>query len=124
MATNFDLIVDGVTMPTAMEEGISWAYNPIWSDDTERSANLKMLGTLLGYKWSLKIKWPPLTPTEVETIFSHFSTSEDDFKSVTFTAPTGNRISTKMYFGALEGQILRYAPDFTVSGVGVSLIEQ
>ena len=31
MATNFDLIVDGVTMPTAMEEGISWCLEHCWA---------------------------------------------------------------------------------------------
>lgn len=124
MATVFDLVVDGVTLPEIQAEGIAFEYTPIWSDDTGRAASVKMNGTINGYKWSLAIQWPPLTPAEVKKIFANYSKSAEDFKTVSFTAPTGDRITTKMYFGALKGTVITYTPDFLVSGVSANLIEQ
>lgn len=123
MATINDLKINNTTMPTPAINGVTINREPIWSAATGRTASGKMVGNIVTRKWTLKIKWPPLTMAQAATILT--ALTAHDFLSVSFTDMTGATRNLTMYAGT---------PSFTqyswVDGVqyvvdaAVDLIEQ
>lgn len=97
----------------------------IWSDDTGRGSDGKILGDIVAYKYKLEVEFPPLNDAEAKAYNDCMSRS---FYPVTFYNPYLGRDDTRtMYNGELAlspyssldvFQKIRY------QGVTVHLIEQ
>ena len=124
MATISDLVVNGVTLPAPALNGVSISREKIWSAATGRTASGKMVGTVIAQKYTLKVKWPPLTMAQAALIQQAVS-SGPEFFPVSFTDAGGQRRSLTMYAGTPTytqyswKQGMQYVVD-----VSVELIEQ
>jgi hypothetical protein len=124
MATISDLVVNGVTLPTPALNGVTISREKIWSAATGRTASGKMVGTVIAQKYTLKLKWPPLTMAQAALIQQAVS-GEDDFFPVKFTDAAGVTRTITCYAGTPT-----YAQYSWVNGiqyvvdVAVDLIEQ
>lgn len=94
-----ELYIGGKQMPTPATEGVTITKEKIWSEDTGRTADGGMTGTIIAIKTKLSIRWPPLTTAQVATIESAVSDSGHPFISVKFTDATGVTVTKTMYFG-------------------------
>ncbi|MCD8146005.1 MAG: hypothetical protein LUD84_01800 [Clostridiales bacterium] len=117
------LYIGGVEMPTPALEGVTITQEKVWSSDTGRSSSGKMLGTIVGIKSKITIKWPVLTFDEVETIESAVSDADDPFVTVKYTDMTGTTVTKTMYFGTPTYTLysgadgFQYVKDVTVDGI-------
>jgi hypothetical protein len=124
MATISDLVVNGVTLPAPALNGVSISREKIWSAATGRTASGKMVGTVIAQKYTLKLKWPPLTMAQAALIQQAVSTGPEFFP-VSFTDAGGQRRNLTMYAGTPTytqyswKQGIQYVVD-----VAVELIEQ
>lgn len=124
MATISDLVVNGVTLPTPALNGVTISREKVWSAATGRTGSGKMAGTIVAQKYTLKLRWPPLTMGQAALIHQAVSSSAAFFP-VSFTDAGGVRRNLTMYAGT---------PSYTqyswvngrqyVMDVSVELIEQ
>lgn len=123
MATINDLKINNTTMPTPAINGVTISREPIWSAATGRTASGKMVGNIVARKWTLKIKWPPLTMSQASTILT--ALTSHDFLSVSFTDMTGTARNLTMYAGTPSFTQYSWADgvQYVVDGA-VDLIEQ
>lgn len=94
-----DLYINNQKMPTPAAEGVTITKEKIWSEDTGRTANGSMTGTIIAIKTKLSIRWPPLTPAQVAVIEAAVSDGGNPFVPVKFTDATGTTVTKTMYFG-------------------------
>lgn len=94
-----DLYINNQKMPTPAAEGVTITKEKIWSEDTGRTANGSMTGTIIAIKTKLSIRWPPLTPAQVAVIEGAVSDGGNPFVPVKFTDATGATVTKTMYFG-------------------------
>lgn len=121
--TVIDLTINGVKMPTPALEGVTITREKIWSADAGRTSAGKMVGTVVAVKTKLAIKWPPLTPAQVQTIESAVSDGDNPFVPVKFTDVAGSTVTKTMYFGTPSytiyswGDGIQYIKDAAVDGI-------
>lgn len=117
------LVINGVAMPDPALEGVTISTEKVWSANTGRTASGKMVGSIVATKTTIKIKWPVLTPAQVNTIESAVSDPEHPFVPVQYTDMCGNRVSRTVYFGTPTYTVyswadgLRLVKDTSVDGI-------
>lgn len=104
-----DLYIDGKKMPDPALEGVTVSREKIWSSNTGRVASGKMVGVVVAVKTTLKIKWPVLTPAQVEIIESAVSSKSNPFVPVKYTDATGSTVTKTMYFGTPSYTVYSWA---------------
>lgn len=125
MPTVTNLIINGVTMPDPAFEGVNVKSEKIWSADTGRTASGRMVGTIVGIKTTISIKWNALTPAQVAVIEAAVSDSAHPFVPIAYTDMTGNRVTKTVYFGTPSYNLYSYADGIQyVTDVSVDGIEQ
>ena len=118
-----DLYINGVKMPDPALEGVTESREKIWSENTGRTADGSMSGTIVAIKTKLSIKWPPLTPAQIATIEGAVSDSGNPFVPVKYTDATGSAVTKTMYFGTPTYTVyswangMQYIKDCTVDAV-------
>ena len=114
------LIVNGVALPDPALGGVTITVEPIWSQNAGRDADLLMVGTILGYKRTLEVKWNTLTMEQAAVLHNAVSKSGGDFKTVTFTDIDYSRKTITAYFGTPNYTVysladgIRYITDCSV----------
>ena len=93
------LTINGVAMPTPKVGGMKIQPEKIWSQNTKRTADATMVGSIVDIKTTVEISWPPLTPEEVALIESVVSNTQLPFVPMTFTDQTGADRTMSVYFG-------------------------
>ena len=63
-----ELYINSKQMPTPAAEGVTITREKIWSEDTGRTADGGMTGTIIAIKTKMSIRWALLTPAQVATI--------------------------------------------------------
>jgi hypothetical protein len=123
MASNTDLKINDVTMPSLKLNGLTIKKEKIWSSNTGRAANGEMIGDIIGVKHTLSCEWPPLTRENVTAIDAAISPA---FFNVTFLDPATNAAKTiRCYAGSPVYPVYSYKAGVkTYSGVAVDLIEK
>lgn len=116
------IYIGGKLMPPV--KSLEPTFESIWSANTGRSGNGKMLGTLIARKYKLKVTFVPLSDEEAAQLGAALSSS--GFFSVKFWSPVENKQLTKtMYAGTQTYPVYSYADGLPrYVGVGVDLIEQ
>ena len=113
---------DGVEMPVPADLQVQ--NNKIWSDNTGRSANGKLVGDMGCIKKKLIISWVHLTGEQVALINQYISNVSKPFFSVTFTDETFNEQTCTMYAGDTKYDVLKWvSPMKYLKNVTVDLIE-
>lgn len=119
------LTVDGVSMPTPKQGGLTISKNKVWSRNAGRNDNATMVGTIIAFKTKLTIEWPPLTADQSAVVDSSVS-SGTEFHSVQYTGLDGETHSMTAYWG--DGTYPVYSMNangqMILSGVKADLIEQ
>ena len=98
MATITDLSVNGYELPTPALNGVTISREKIWSAASGRTSSGKMVGTIIAQKYTIKLKWPPLTLAQAARIQQAVS-SNTEFFPVSFTDAGGTRRNLTMYAG-------------------------
>lgn len=117
------LKINGVAMPDPALEGVTIATEKVWSSNTGRTASGKMVGSVIAKKTTIKIKWPVLTPEQVNKIEAAVSDGDHPFVPVQYTDMCGNQVTKTVYFGTPTYTIyswangLRLIKDATVDGI-------
>lgn len=94
------LAINGVTMPAPQAPGgMTIKQEKIWSENTNRSADGTMLGTIIAIKTTVEIKWVAMTPDDVATLEAAVSDVDNPFVPVTYTDQTGQTSTITVYFG-------------------------
>lgn len=122
MADNTKRIyIGGSLMPKLSSLEIT--REPVWSANTGRNAEGKMIGTIVAQKMKLKITFVPLSDAEARSLDLALTPA---FFDVKFWSPSTNSQVTKtMYAGTPTYPVYSYASGYPrYVGVGVDLIEQ
>lgn len=118
-----ELYINGVQMPTPALEGVTITSEKVWSANTGRDSTGKMVGTIVGVKAKLSIKWPPLTMAQVAVIEAAVSDKSKPFVPLKYTDMTGKTVTKTVYFGTPSytqyswAGGLQYVTDATVDAV-------
>lgn len=99
LLTVSDLTINGVTMPAPKVGGMKIQPEKVWSNNTGRTGDATMVGTIIAIKTTVEIAWPPLTVEQVATIEGAVSNIELPFVPMTFTDQTGAQREMNVYFG-------------------------
>lgn len=94
-----NLTVNGVALPAPKVGGMKIQAEKIWSQNTKRTADGTMVGSIVGIKTSVEISWPPLSVEDVALIESVVSNKQLPFALMSFTDQTGAVRETTVYFG-------------------------
>lgn len=120
----YQLIIDGVEMPSPVVDGIEVKDEKIWSSDTGRISTGKMVGTVIGIKHTIRITWPRLTAAQAKRIRSAVS-SKKSFVVMAYTDIDGERVSKTVYFDTPSFTIHRlWHGEPVITGCTVQGIEQ
>lgn len=118
-----ELYIGGKQMPTPATEGVTITKEKIWSEDTGRTADGGMTGTIIAIKTKLSIRWPPLSPAQVAVIEGAVSDGDNPFVPVKFTDAAGATVTKTMYFGTPTYTVYswangrQYLRDVSVTGI-------
>lgn len=117
------LKINGITMPTLAENGLTITKEKIWSANTNRTAAGYMVGDIVAIKYKLQCSWPPLARDDVVKIDAAITPA---FFTVTFTDPATNKqIEMEAYAGTPTYPVFQYQNGVkTYVGVSVDLIER
>ncbi len=124
MAYDYELKIDGVTMPTPAKNGIVEADQIIWSNNAGRSANGNFVGDVIAVKKTLTITWNPLTYAQFVQINSHISRIGTPFITVSYKDRSGQRVSFRGYTEGVQGTITTYTTSGKISNVTLNVIQQ
>lgn len=120
-----ELFVGGVQLPTPALEGVEIAQNKIWSSDAGRTSKGELTGRIVTIKTTVKIKWPPLTPTQYQTIVNAVSNKDTPFTTLKYTDLTGTVTTKTVYFGDVTGTQYSWSDGLRwVTGAAVDAIEK
>ncbi len=115
------LTINGVEMPDPALEGVTISTEKVWSANTGRTASGRMVGSIIAYKTTIKIKWPVLTTQQAALIESAVSGAA--FVPVSYTDMCGSRVTRTVYFGTPSYTVYSWADglqlvrDATVEGI-------
>lgn len=116
------ITIDSTTLPTPALEGVTVSREPIWSANTGRSSTGKMLGTIVANKTTIKVKWPPLTLAQAQSIENAV---KKDFFTVTLKRDSSTVFTGTMYAGAPSYRIYSVASGMPYAiDMAVDLIER
>lgn len=118
------IVIDGITMPTLKKNGLTISKEKVWSENTGRAADGKVIGDLVAIKYKLQCEWPPLSRDDVAKIDRAISPA---FFNVIFLDPGSNaRITRRFYAGTPTYPVYNYVngSGLTYNGVKVDLVEQ
>lgn len=119
------LTIRGMAMPDPALEGVTISTEKVWSANTGRTASGKMVGSIVAQKTTIKIKWPVLTPEQVQTIEQAVSDPAHPFVPVEYTDMCGNRVTKTVYFGTPTYTVYSWANGLQlVKDTSVEGIEQ
>lgn len=121
MKTTKVVKVGGKEVPPIM--ALTITHEKIWSKDTGRGADGKMVGDIVAKKWKLAMEFSPMNDEQVK----HFEEIIDDaFFDVEFTSPkTGKKETIKAYAGTPEYPVYSYVEGLPrYVGAKVDFIEQ
>ena len=119
-----ELVINGVDMPDpAINGGLTYASEKIWSKNTGRTSNGEMFGDIVARKMTLNIKWNYLTESQIALIESAIY---DSFFDVKFKDPrTKQYVTKRMYAGTPTYPVYDVRNgSYRYTGVGVDLIEK
>lgn len=118
------LKINGVLMPTPAYAGWGQSENKIWSTNTGRNNNGKMVGTIVAIKRKLEVAWPiTISASDLNKIRTACSNVAVPFFTVEFTDANGTTESMPAYAGDLEYRVDSFGLGY-ISGASVSIIEQ
>lgn len=117
------LYFDGLKMPTPIT--INFTNNKLWSANTGRTANGKMVGDIIGIKKSISIVWQGLTPSDVAGINIFISNAMKSFFKVKILDETFTENTYTVYASDSTYEILGWDKNRRlVKNLAVDLIEQ
>lgn len=120
--TTDGLKFDGVVMPTPSD--VKFENNKIWSDNTGRSADGRLVGDIICIKKKIYITWTHLNGSQVDLINSFISNQSRPFFDVTVLDETFTYNTYNVYAGDVSYETLSWdgGMQFT-KNVTVNLIE-
>lgn len=115
------LVIDGVDMPEPKQGGLTLSKEKIWSKNTGRVSTGDMVGDVVARKWTLKIEWPPLSPSNMYLVEKAVDPA---FIKVKFRHPgTDQMVEAKMYGGTETYPVYSFVKGLPrCVGTGVTLI--
>ena len=118
------LAINGIDMPGIALNGLTITKEPIWSGNTGRAANGRMVGDIVGYKYKLDITFIPLSAQDIAGLNSAITASP--FFLASFIKPDGGaEITRSFYAGTPAYPVYSYANGKkNYVGVKLSIIEQ
>lgn len=124
MATIKDLKIDGIVMPCPALEGITISREKLWSDNTGRTTEGRMVGTIISIKTKISIRWPTLSTADAAKIEAVVS-STAAFHTITLTEMDGSEHTHTVYFSSPSYGIYSWREGMQwVTGISVDAIEQ
>ena len=103
-----ELYINSKQMPTPAAEGVTITREKIWSEDTGRTADGGMTGTIIAIKTKMSIRWALLTPAQVATIEAAVSDGGHPFVPVKFTDATGAPVTKTMSLATSTSKTCRW----------------
>lgn len=91
------LKINDYTPPAPDEGGVVIGRQKIWSENTKRNANCKMVGDIKAIKATLSITWSKLTQAELYGLDKAINKTDNPFFPITYVDQAGNEITKKFY---------------------------
>lgn len=93
------LKLNNIEMPSPKLEGVTFSKEKIWSKKTGRTVSGKMAGDIIAVKTTVRIEFPPLSPSDVDLVESVVSNVDLPFFSFELNDGKKN-ISKEVYAGS------------------------
>lgn len=113
------LKANNVTLPSPIEIQVS--NEIIWSANTGRSSNGKMIGDVVAKKDTITLKWGVLTGTEYKTLKNNIKSG---FHPFTLNVPGGESLTITSYRGNLAADLLQAGGETFYKDANVTIIQQ
>lgn len=91
------LKINDYTPPSPDEGGVVIGRQKIWSENTKRNANCKMVGDIKAIKATLSITWSKLTQAELDGLDKAINNPNNPFFPITYVDQSGNEITKTFY---------------------------
>ena len=121
---DYDLYIDGRTMPPPAREGIVESDQLIWSENAGRTASGHFVGDIIASKKTLTITWNELTYAEFLTIKNAISQVGKPFVDIRYVDCSGEQKTFRGYTEGLTGTIVTYTGAGRVSNVTLNAVQQ
>lgn len=119
------LYLNGVSVATPAENGLTIGDYKTWSENSGRSTSGKAIGTIKYKKKKIEIKWDKLSAYEMKKINDIVSDISNPFVPVKFRYLDGELKEITCYFGDSVMPVYRYENGKPiVDGYTLSAIEQ
>lgn len=89
------MIINGITVATPKQGGVTITDEPVWSSNTGRSTTGKMVGDIIAWKTTVAVTWPPLSFSDAKKLRNaikdagaFFNIKYNDFSADTLTEKT------------------------------------
>ena len=124
MATFKKMSLDGVQLPTPAHQGVTITMNPVHSENTGRSASGVAQGTVKAWKATIAVTWPPLTPSQFNTIENAICKNKFA-RTLSYTGNDGVEHTKSVYASAVPGTQYSWANGMQyITGVTAEFIER
>ena len=111
------------TLPEPKKEGITITDEPIWTAETGRNVNGKMIGNIVAWKTTVHVTWPALSFSEAKTIRDALVNAGPFFKIRYYDFSTNSPVEKTVYVGNLPRTMYSLAKRHFL-GVEATFIEQ
>lgn len=121
------LKINGVVMPSPLEDGFTPKEEKIWSKNAGRNNKCKSIGTILGIKKTIEIKFPNLSYKEVAKINNEVSNVSKPYVSVYYDSQMGDGMvfDGMCYFDSVATPVMGFRNGETIiKGYTLTAIEQ
>lgn len=118
------LKLNNIEMPSPKLEGVTFTDEKVWSQNTKRTANTKMVGDIKGIKKTISIEFPPLSPAQEQLVSSVVSNKDLPYFSFDFFDGVNN-YNYEVYAGSPSRKLYSIVEGINYyTGYVVELVER
>lgn len=119
------MVINGTTVKTPKQGGITITDEPIWSSKTGRGTSGKMLGEIVAWKTTIAVEWAPLTFSESKTIRNAIKSGGSFFKIKYYDDSASEMEEKTVYVSNMPRTLYSLAASFRRhTDVTITFIEQ
>ena len=119
------MIINGTTVKTPKQGGITITDEPIWSSKTGRGTSGKMLGEIVAWKTTIAVTWGPLTFSESKKIRNAIKAGGSFFTIKYYDDDAAEMVAKTVYVGNMPRTVYSLAASYRWhTDVTIQFIEQ
>lgn len=119
------MVINGITVATPKQGGITVTDEPIWASNTGRSSTGKMIGDIVAWKTTVAVSWPPLSFNDAKRIRDAVQNAGPFFNIQYYDFSASQMVSKTVYAGNMPRTLYSLADKYQrYKDITITFIEQ